>query len=332
MNKTTNHNSLVQKSIKALPQQILDGLSQWSTMNIKKIKPKQIIVCGMGGSALAADVLRYALWDQLSLPVVIVNNYQLPAFVAKDSLVIIVSYSGTTEEAAYCLRLCKQKKFTTVVMTSGNRLARQARGYKFPVWQFVPRYNYSGQPRYGLGYTLAGIASMLSDVLSRPKIRLDLENSTKRISVSWPKNAVLAGQLGKQPILIVASEHLLGCAHTAANQFNESSKRFAVSFALPELNHHLLEGLAAKETKGWNIIFLESNLYFSRTQKRYLVTQSIVKKLGLRVRRQKFNGSRLVQALSALSWSSAFSLELGQQGGYDAMAIPFVNELKRRLS
>ena len=89
---------------------------------------------------------------------------------------------------------------------------------------------------------------MLSDVLSRPKIRLDLENSTKRISVSWPKNAVLAAS-GQQPILIVASEHGLGCAHTAANQFNESSKRLAVSFALPELNHHLLEGLAAKETK-----------------------------------------------------------------------------------
>ena len=156
MNKTTNHNSLVQKSIKALPQQILDGLSQWSTMNIKKLNPSRLLSVVWSGSALAADVLlRYALWDQLSLPVVIVNNYQLPAFVAKDSLVIIVSYSGKTEEAAYCLRLCKQKKFTTVVMTSGNRLARRRVGINFRSG-FVPRYTYSGQPRYGLRYTLAG--------------------------------------------------------------------------------------------------------------------------------------------------------------------------------
>ena len=63
------------------------------------------------------------------------------------------------------------------------------------------------------------------------------------------------------------------------------------------------------------------------------MTQSIVKKnLVCGLDDKKFNGSRLVQALSALSWSSAFSLELGQQVVMMPWPIPFVNELKRGLS
>src|SRR5689334_19707585 len=104
-------------SIEALPEQVLVG---WRTAQAVRFpfrgKPSDVIISGMGGSALGADVIRSAYADRLSVPFSIVNGYSLPAWVGRDSLVILSSYSGTTEETLACAAEALKKKTRIAVL------------------------------------------------------------------------------------------------------------------------------------------------------------------------------------------------------------------------
>ncbi|MFW9851877.1 MAG: SIS domain-containing protein, partial [Candidatus Thorarchaeota archaeon] len=71
---------------------------QWENKKIDFKKPTNIVICGMGGSAVAGDYLTQLFKDELSIPVVINRDYNIPHFVDENTLVICVSYSGNTEE------------------------------------------------------------------------------------------------------------------------------------------------------------------------------------------------------------------------------------------
>jgi glucose/mannose-6-phosphate isomerase len=93
---------------------------------------RQIVVAGMGGSALAAEFVRSWLADRLPVPVVIVRDYVLPAFVGPDTLVVASSYSGNTEEGLSALHEAERCRARIVVMTSGGKLLELAEAKGHP--------------------------------------------------------------------------------------------------------------------------------------------------------------------------------------------------------
>lgn len=330
----TSGNKKVADSIAHLKDQVLEVLGDFpKSFKVRKRKIQNVVVCGMGGSALAADWLRYALWQELKVPVIIVNNYVLPEFVSQNSLVVVISYSGTTEEALACLQEAKHRKFPVVAIASGKKLISWAASNHISHYSFKQTYNPSRQPRLGLGYS---IGSLLMVLKSARLVHFDTHHLHALIEkIKSPKvNASQLKVLGGKSIVIIASEHLLGVAHVMSNQFNETAKTFAPYFALPELNHHLLEGLGSlKNNAGnWIFVFLESDKYHQRIQKRYEVTKAVVRKQGFQVLSQKFHdGIELSQAFQALAWSSDLSFRLADQAGIDATAIPWVDYFKERM-
>lgn len=333
--KRDQHNTLVASSIDQLPQQITATLASWPKVNpFAKKQFDAIVVCGMGGSALAADWLRYTYWNKLKLPIVIVNNYQLPASVTAKSLIVIASYSGTTEESLSCFQEARRKHLPIIVLTSGGPLAELAARHRLPHVIFNTQYNPSGQPRLGLGYFVAAYFQIARWTKALNVPTTELIAASKKLKPAAKLITTQAKQLATQQCIVIASEHLIGAAHIASNQLNETAKMFAAYFALPELNHHLLEGLSqlGARSKQWSVICLESSLYGSQTRKRYRVTQEILKRFGITVTKQSFTGSTLEQSLQAIAWSSAITLELAQQQYLDATAIPWVSYLKKRLA
>src|SRR3989338_8168150 len=117
---------------------------------------RNVVVLGMGGSTLGSHVIKSLYADTLKIPVEILNGYALPAFVNTKTLVIVSSYSGTTEEPLAAGKQALAKKAHVVTISSGGTLASWAKKNKLPALLFTTENNPCGSPRMGLGYSIVG--------------------------------------------------------------------------------------------------------------------------------------------------------------------------------
>ena len=322
-------------SIASLPDQIEHVFREFRSKKIRLPRRQwtSVVFCGMGGSALGADLLRAVYEPWLTVPLHIVHGYHLPSYADKDTLVIICSYSGTTEEMLSCLREARRKKLTAIIIASGGQLARDARKHRIPSFIFDPAYNPSGQPRIGTGYTIACLYLILRQTILRGGRSEDLFHAARHSAIDVGQPLALARQTLGRSFIIVSAGHLTGNGHILSNQLNETAKIFAPHFKLPELNHHLLEGLGSlkKHAGVWAALFLESSLYDPQIQKRLRVTKSVFQKQGIRALSIRVSGTRLEQALKMLMYSSWFSYYQGILLGFDPARIPWVDYFKQQM-
>lgn len=304
---------------------------------------ENVVILGMGGSTLGVHIIKCARKGEIAVPMEIVSDYDLPAFVNAKTLAIASSYSGNTEEVLSAAEKARGRGAKMAVIASGGKLADWAKEHNVPSVVFTPKNNPCEQPRIGLGYSIAGfliilrsagILKVTDDGLKQMSATLDKYAKDFRAEASGNPAKRMAGELGERSIWFAASEHLSGNAHTAANQINENAKRFAGYFLIPELNHHLLEGLAHPKSNPKNIafVFFESGLYNARTQERYVLTKKILdkNKIGYLsyVCREK---DALGQVREVLAFSGFLSFYLAILAGIDPTAIPAVDFLKAQM-
>jgi hypothetical protein len=144
----------------------------------------------------------------------------------------------------------------------------------------------------------------------------------------------LALSLKNKQAILIASEHLTGSAYIFKNQLNESAKNFAALFEIPELNHHLLEGLAFPETNKQTLAFLFflSDLYYSRISRRHQITMDIIQKQGIPALSFKPTAAtHLTQAFETLAFTSYVALYLSILNQVDPGPNPWVDLLKNEL-
>lgn len=308
-------------------------------------KARHIVVCGMGGSTLASHVIKTLYTHELTVPMEIVNGYMLPKYVGKQTLVIVSSYSGTTEEAVVLLNEARKRKALIVVITSGGKLAELAKKYKLPVLIFSTNNNPCGSPRMGLGYSLIGqlvivaktqgfrpLPQNLSPLLAVVARATDRWGVTQKTSRNPAKQLAVATPA--RSVWYVGAEHLVGNAHIGANQMNENAKRFAGFFVIPELNHHLMEGMMQPMKNSENVLFvlLESEVYDARIQKRFAITKTVLDKNNIsHVSLMLSEKKPLEQAVEALVFTSYVSYYSALVEGIDPTAIPFVDFFKEQL-
>jgi len=321
----------------------------WSGARSVQIPPdfknvQNIVVAGMGGSALGAHFIRSAL--DISLPLQIVNDYKLPSFVNQSSLVIVSSYSGTTEETIAALGDALKRQAKLIGIASGGELIEILKREKLPFCQVDPKYNPCGQPRLGLGYSIGGLLGFLghlgfvnfSDqgmekvlaVVSKARGQFGLDAQSEQN----PAKKTALGLLGKIPI-VIAGEFLAGSAHIFSNQINESAKTFAAYFLLPEINHHLLEGTRFPANLGERVkfIFLETALYSEKIKARANITKEVLSKSGIESISFNVTGSdKVTAAFEALLFSSWTSFYLAIANEIDPTPIPNVDYFKQQLA
>ena len=99
---------------------------------------RNVVIAGMGGSAIAGDILKTVLWHRSSFPVEIVRYYSLPSSVTEDTLVIVISYSGNTEETLSCFSEAKRTGARILCISSGGELRKIATAESLPFIQ-IPK-------------------------------------------------------------------------------------------------------------------------------------------------------------------------------------------------
>ncbi len=295
---------------------------------------QNIIICGMGGSAYGGHVALSLFKNVLKIPLIVNNDYDLPKFVNENSLVILTSYSGSTEETLSCTEQALKLGAKVTGITSGGKLSEVLNGK--PALVFNPKFNPSGQPRLGTGYIVLGTLSILnllglltlSDEEVKSSVKL-LKNSHEEIKKSAQE---LARNLMNKIPVIFSGGFLEGNAHIIRNQFNETSKNFSAFSVLPELNHHLMEGLQNPKNHKLSVLFIDSNLYPEIIQKRIKLTKEVVSKNGVPYFEYKAMGNtKLSQSLNILSFGGYLTLYLALLYGLDPSLIPWVDYFKENL-
>lgn len=297
---------------------------------------KNILICGMGGSAYGGYVTSALFKNELRIPLLTQNDYHLPEFVNKDSLVILSTYSGGTEEPLNCAQEAVNNGFPIVGLTSGGKAQEMYKQYNFPTLLFDPKYNPSGQPRLGMGYMVLGIIAILNRLglisVSDDQLNQAISDVKKNQEDIKGKAKELAnGIYGSIPV-IFSAEFLAGNAHILRNQFNETSKSFSAFSELPELNHHLMEGLKNPTGKKLIALFITSDFYSDNLKRGNELTKDVVSKNGIEYIEYRAQGStKLSQMLNVLSFGGYLTFYLAMLYGQDPSLIPWVDYFKKQL-
>ncbi|NCO12266.1 MAG: hypothetical protein COZ34_00110 [Candidatus Pacebacteria bacterium CG_4_10_14_3_um_filter_34_15] len=303
---------------------------------------KNVVVSGMGGSGLGADVIKHLFKDELKVPLDFVHDYTLPGFVNENTLVLLSSYSGTTEEVVACAEQAKQKNAQIMVIAAGGTLEEIANENHYAFYKIDPKFNPSNQPRMAIGYTVfgmigllarAGIISITDEQIEAVVKTIQRQIEDCKVEVMGEENpakALAFMLLDRKPIFVV-SDFLEGAAHVSTNQHNENAKVFADYKIVPEMDHHLLEGLRypLSNISTHIFIFIKSMLYHPKNIIRMQLTQKIVDDneidtLAIPMKAQ----TKIEQVFEMLIMFGFTGFYLAMLEGINPSPIPFVESFK----
>lgn len=338
----------VAESISTLPMQLEQAFDEASKIKIPKNYKNinKIIINGMGGSNLGARIIKTAMSEELKVPLLIEPGYNVPNYVDKNTLYIISSYSGNTEEPLSVYNEVKKRGAKIMAITSdekNNKLKKLILKNNIPSYIFKDINNPSDQPRLGVGYTVAGTIMMLvkANLLSISKKEINdsivfLKNKDKSLLRASKNNIAknIAIKLQKKLPILVSSEFLSGNVHILRNQLNECSKLFSSYLLVPELNHYAMEGLVNPASNKKNLIFLffNSKLFHKRNQKRIELSKQVVKKNKVSIINHNLKAdTKLGQSLELLQLSSWISYYTGILYKVNPINIPWVIWFKKQL-
>lgn len=325
--------------IDGFPQQWQEGWELGEKKNFAlPEKLNNIVILGMGGSAIGGNILQALFSQRLDYPVFVNRDYSLPLWVGENSLVIGVSYSGNTEETLAGLDEARQKKGTVWGISSGGELAGQLEENYLEIPSGLP-------PRAALGYTLAPLLAVFSQMglVDFPReereeaslILNDLKQLNGGENGQEGPAALLAEQLKGGLPLIYGPGPLGGVAARRWKcQINENSKAPAFWAEYPELNHNELVGWEEPREllERLRVVHLHDYGAHPRNQKRMEITAEILQKKGIGCHvvpsRGKFPLSRV---LSLIYFGDYVSYYLARMYGVDPIPVRVIEALKQEL-
>jgi glucose/mannose-6-phosphate isomerase len=242
-----------------------------------------VVLSGMGGSALPGVFL--TSWPVLSEPFEISRNYALPNYVDQDTLVIVSSYSGNTEETLSSLEDARAKNAQIVVVAAGGKLAEKAKEYDLPLVT-IPA---GKQPRMATYGFLKAFLSVLEAAKIAPEGSV---NELTRLS-SWLKEEFahfspdipesknpakkFANELAGKTTIVYSGPKLWPVANKLKICINENAKNTAWCNQYPEFNHNEFIGWSSHPIeKPFAVVEIRSNLEHERVQKRFEVTERLL--------------------------------------------------------
>jgi glucose/mannose-6-phosphate isomerase len=246
---------------------------------------RDVAICGMGGSAIAADLVAGAYAERLRRPVGVVRDYALPGWVGEDTLVLLSSYSGNTEETLTCAMEALDRRALMVAVTSGGKLRDFYGAQGVPVIPAPTGY----QPRAALVHLLVPLVVTLGrlGVIPDPAADLDAAHAACTAAAAAygpdvPEEANPAKQLadalnGAVP-LVYGAQSTAAVAYRWKCQLNENAKVPAYWAALPELDHNEIVGFEGMGQLGRQVavVMLREPRQHRQVERRFELTRELI--------------------------------------------------------
>ncbi len=328
-----------------LPQQCREAWTEAQSVSLPTGygDVRQIVIVGMGGSAIGGALLKGLVAAECTTPITVRRGYTLPAFVqGPSSLVIGCSYSGNTEETLTAFEEALNQGARTLAITTNGELAKLAQESDTP----VVRFGYESQPRAALGYSFVLLLGTFQQMGLLRDYTADLEEAIKvmkelqaEIAPQVPTDQNRAKQLasqikGKLPVVYGAG-FTAAVANRWKTQFNENAKHWAFFETLPELNHNAVVGLGIPEaiSAQTTVLMLRSDRDHTRIKKRWAVTAELLTREGVTCESIAGRGeSALAQMLSLIHVGDYVSFYLAMLNEVDPTPVETIAFLKRRLA
>lgn len=302
---------------------------------------EQIVISGLGGSAIGGDLLRAYLADKCSVPVTVNRHYYFPEYVGKNTLVIISSYSGNTEETTASYNDAIKRKAKIFCITSGGEVERLAKKHKHPYIKIPGGF----PPRAALGYsffpTLIALSKLgfIKDQKKEIKETLALLNDLSARYSNHDSTGNRALNLaktvqGKLPLIYSAADKFDTVNTRWRGQITENAKTLAFGHVFPELNHNEIVGWEVLKDlmKKIHVIILRDKDDFKRIQLRMDVTKKIIGGLADGISEVHSEGkSLLARMFSLLYLADWLSFYLAMLNGVDPSPVKKIDFLKEEL-
>jgi glucose/mannose-6-phosphate isomerase len=301
----------------------------------------QIIIAGLGGSAIGGDILRSYINDTVSIPVFVNRTYHLPKFTGKHTLVILSSYSGDTEETLSMFEDAVSAHAQIICMTTGGKLQRLAESNGYPV-VLLPK---GFQPRAALAYSFIPLLTILERFQVLGDMSQDIESAAniidecaKTYSHENPHNTAitLASQLLPKIPVIYSSQDIYDTVNLRwRGQIQENAKHAAFGNILPEMNHNEINGWEKPHSlkDSFLVIFLRSvKDEHHRVSKRFDILREVLTEKGIAVIDCNAVGdTRLARMFSLIALGDWVSYYLALLEGVDPSPVPVISFLKKKL-
>jgi glucose/mannose-6-phosphate isomerase len=321
------------EDVLGIPDQLRDALWRVEGARLESSEAAGLMVCGMGGSAIGADLAAAALGDRLTRPMLTVRGYALPSWVTPQWTVLCSSYSGGTEETLACFAAAEALGARRLVASTGGPLVEDAREAGVPVVGLPGIF----QPRAAVAYmfTIAAEVAALAGVAPRIHTEIDAAAAflAEQADDLRARATAIAAELDATPTVIYGADLTAPVARRWKTQINENAKLPAYYSELPEADHNELCGWAGAEGAARPAaVFLEDSDQHPRVRRRFELTADLVAAHAAAVVRVEAAGETRVQRLLwALMLGDLVSLAIAGQRGVDPVPVEAIERFKEAM-
>ena len=323
------------------PDHALKAIKLAEDIEITKRDINNIVISGMGGSAISGDILKEWLRDKIDIPILVNRDYNLPKWVGRGSLSVFLSYSGNTEETLSSFREAISRKSMCVGISSGGKLEEICKEKGIPHVKIPSGF----QPRAAIAYLLFPTIRIVQKIGLLANVDEEIKETIKisqEISDNNKKEVKQSDNLAKSMALAIKDTlpHIYGWRYYAPiarrwrTQINENSKMIARFDEVPECNHNDIVGwtdrteIAAMSS----CIFLRDKDEPDRISERYDFMKEIFERAGAKVLEVEATGKGLLARMISLMYIGDFvSCYLAILRKMDPTPVDVISKLKERL-
>lgn len=313
--------------------------NSYPEINFRVDEINNIIISGLGGSAIAGDLIKNFLKDDLRIPVLVNRSYSLPKFADEKTLIICSSYSGNTEETLSACNEAIRKNCKIICISTGGELEKLATLNNLPIINLQKGF----QPRFALGLSFTTLLILFSKLNLIPNQDEFIEQTislwkSRAIEFSAEDNHPLdiaKNLIGFIPIIYSVSDFNNSVGMRFKAQLNENSKLHAFHNELPEMNHNEIIGWESHKQKSVHskVIYLYDDEIHPQIKKRFEIMAEMIKSSDVEIITLKSSEEnfkmRIMDLIYLTDWISYYLAVLRQ---FDPSEIDFIHSLKNKLS
>lgn len=325
---------MMKELIEGFPQQVRDALEIFKQVQLKPLPRKinNVLISGLGGSGIGGSIVSELCASSSSVPISVSKDYAIPAWVNEDSLVIISSYSGNTEETLQAMQAAINQKAMIVCVTSGGEVLSIATAQNIDVI-LIPGGN---PPRSCLGLSLTQLCGILEFYCVTQGLLKEIQLGVELIELHHARILQESESIAKAiafsiPVLYTSAGYE-GVAVRFRQQLNENSKMLCWHHVMPEMNHNELVAWVEKSPQIAAIFMRNADEYY-RTAKRMAICKDII--FGFAGKTIVLNSKgdtpiqRMIWWINLGDWISWFA---SVERNVDATEISIINRLKNELA
>jgi glucose/mannose-6-phosphate isomerase len=316
-----------------------NGAAEGSLPDLADVR--NVVYCGMGGSAVAGDVLRSVFRDRLGVPVEVNRSSELPEHAGPHSLVVACSYSGNTSETLASFREAIKRGCRSIVITSGGTIADEAVDAGVPVVRVPGGF----QPRAALGWLTCTMLGALEAAGLLPPLAEDVAEAADvidaRAAACGPDLPAadnpakrMANEIGERiPVLWGAEGIGVVAAARWKTQFNENGKIPAWWASMSELDHNEVVGWTEPYGRAHAVIALRHDGEAPEVAERFPLSLTIAADAGAWTEEVRTHArSTLARIFDLVTRGDHVSAYVGIRRGIDPTPVDVITRLKAALS